>query len=167
MKLINIVLLISQSVAQTNVNNAEQLFNKLNHPTTQNFPAKMLRLFFPVDNAIKRMVSNCLVEITDNLTKFKGAIRVERRYIGNFAKKNDQLKRLLDSCPKAAINTIIETVDLEDFGKFDQENPSIAINQVTNWYKQLLDAMTKSECKNKTRYQYMVSVGSHLEYPKI
>ena len=53
--------------------------------------------------------------------------------------------------------------DLEDLSSFDHENPRTAFNQITNGYKQLLEAMVKSGCKKQNRYQNMVSWGLLFE----
>ena len=169
MKLINILLafdLVSQSDARTTMlsNNAEQKFKQLN----QNYP-KMLEMYFENnDDAIKRKVNKCSVEITKNLTIFKGAVRIARRFKNNFANKNHIIYRLLNrSCPEDAVNNIIEVTDLENFGRFDYENPRAAFSQTANGYKQLLDAMRKSECKNKAKPKSLVSFGLLLENSKM
>ena len=64
-----------------------------------------------------------------------------------------------DACPEADP----ERIDLEDLGGFDNENAKTAFNQITNGYKQLLEAMAKSGCRKQNRYRNMVSWGLRFE----
>ena len=81
----------------------------------------------------------------------------------NFAVKHLQLQQLWDACPEADMNNILERIDLEDSDRFDHTFAKKAFNQITNGYKQLLDAMAKSGCRKQNRYQALVSLDLPFE----
>merc|ERR1711990_1005803 len=144
MKVFNILLgfgLVSQSDAQKKVNSAEQKFKHLNKVYPQ-----MLELFFEDGGA----------------ENAKAAARVASRYKDNFAVKHLQLQQLWDACPEADMDNIIERIDLEDSDRFDHTYAKKAFNQITNGYKQLLEAMARSGCRKQNRYQALIGRFDHI-----
>ena len=161
MKVINVLLgfgLVSQSDAQTSVNSAEQKFKHLNKAYPQ-----MLELFFEDGGTENAKVKKSSFKMTDNSPIFQAAARVASRYKDNFAVKHLQLQQLWDACPEADMDNIIERIDLEDSDRFDHTYAKKAFNQITNGYKQLLEAMARSGCRKQNRYQALVSWGLPFE----
>ena len=81
---------------------------------------------------------------------------MRRRYTENFETKHNQVETLWNDCDTADIQNTFQRIDFDE--RFDKTMAKKAFHQITNGYKQMLDALSNSNCPKVQRYQALVSI---------